>query len=32
MGASDANGGIEDEEAPEDIAHALGIKTYGDLT
>jgi hypothetical protein len=32
MGASDADGGIEDEEVPEDIAHALGIKTYGDLT
>jgi len=31
MGASDNNGGIEDEEAPEDIAQALGIKTYGDL-
>jgi hypothetical protein len=32
IGASDAGGGIEDEEVPEDIAHALGIKTYGDLT
>jgi hypothetical protein len=32
MGASDADGGIEDDEVPEDIAHALGIKTYGNLT
>jgi hypothetical protein len=32
MGASGAGGGIEDEEVPEDIAHALGIKTHGDLT
>jgi hypothetical protein len=32
MGALDTDGGIEGEELPEDIAHALCIKTYGDLT
>jgi hypothetical protein len=32
MGTLDTDGGIEGEGVPEDIAHALDIKTYGDLT